>query len=188
MFDTSPQPLDVRSLIGEFCPPGSRTFDILMRHGDLVAEKALAAANRVAHLKPDREFLLEAAYLHDIGIMGTHTPELGCQGTDPYLRHGVIGRGMLEAAGMPRHALVCERHVGVGITAEEIRNRRLPLPERDMAPVSLEEQIVCYADKFFSKDGQRIAVKRTAKDVRNHLARFGPHQVAIFDRWHSTFG
>ena len=45
-------------------------------------------------------------------------------------------------------------------TAEEIISQHLPIsPPRDLLPESVEEKLVCYADKFFSKshpdDGPR---------------------------------
>lgn len=188
MFDASQQPLNVGNILREYYPAGTKTYDILMRHGELVARKALAVADRVRHLKPDRTFLMESSYLHDIGIFRTDTPDLGCNGLQPYVRHGVIGRTLLEKAGLSRHALVCERHVGVGITAEEIRRNGLPLPERDMVPVTLEEQIVCYADKFYSKNGEKISITRTVDEIRSGLVQFGERQAAVFDRWVEQFG
>lgn len=187
MFDASQQPLDVGNILRAYYPSGSRTYEILMRHGELVARKALAAADRVPHLKPDRTFLMESSYLHDIGIFQTDTPDLGCEGPYPYIRHGVIGRKLLEQAGLSRHALVCERHVGVGITAEDIRRNALPLPDRDMIPVTIEEQIICYADKFYSKDGKKTSITRSVNVIRSGLARFGEHQTAVFDRWVEQF-
>jgi hypothetical protein len=62
---------------------------------------------------------------------------------------------MLEDMGLTAEALICERHVGAGISADEICSRRLPLPNRNMLPVTIEEQIICYADKFFSKSKNR---------------------------------
>ena len=91
--------------------------------------------------------------LHDIGIFMTRTPELGCHGKHPYICHGILGSDLLKKEGQPELALVCERHVGVGISKADIHRHRLQLPKRDMIPVSIEEQIVCYADKFFSKNG-----------------------------------
>ena len=35
---------------------------------------------------------------------------------------------MLDSEGLPQHALVCERHIGVGLTMEDIRLQKLPLP------------------------------------------------------------
>ena len=51
----------------------------------------------------------------------------------------------------PRHALVCERHTGAGLSLKDIMDQKLPVPPREMLPVSMEEQVICFADKFFSK-------------------------------------
>ena len=45
-----------------------------------------------------------------------------------------FSRELLEKEGLPQHALVCDRHTGVGITIEDIRAQELPIPERDMTP------------------------------------------------------
>ena len=102
----------------------------------------------------------EAAMLHDIGIFLTHAPSLGCNGPHPYLKHGHLGCKLLEKEGLPKHALVCERHVGVGITRKDVLDHKLPLPAKDMLPLSLEEKIICYADKFFSKNGAYAASRK----------------------------
>jgi len=159
-----------------------------MAHGRLVAEKALRAAEAVAHLAPDREFIRQAALLHDIGIRFTHAPGLGCNGRHPYICHGYLGRELLEKEGFPRHALVCERHVGVGISREDIRRQGLPLPLHDMLPVTIEEQIICYADKFFSKNGGGRPREKSLTEIVRNLARHGTDKVEKFMRWAELFG
>jgi uncharacterized protein len=88
---------------------------------------------------------------------------------------------------LPRHALVCERHVGCGITAREIREGNLPLPERDMVPLSLEEQIVCYADKFFSKKDLDLEKEKTVDEIIATLSLWGDEKVRIFRKWLKMF-
>ena len=110
--------------------------------------------------------------LHDIGIAQCDAPSIYCKGTEPYIRHGVIGRQILEEAGLPRHALVCERHTGSGITAEEIRERYMPLPCRDMLPISIEEKAICYADKFYSKSGDPTRRKSLARAIASIFTTF----------------
>lgn len=160
---------------------------ILLSHSEKVADKALAAAGRVPGLQPDLEFIRQAALLHDIGILFTATPQLGCYGNHPYVCHGVLGRALLEAEGLKRHALVCERHVGVGITRKDIRLQRLPLPVRDMRPVTIEEQIICYADKFFSKNGAGAHEEKTVSEILHKLARYGKDKVLRFKQWTDMF-
>jgi len=174
-------------IINEFYNPGSRSYQILVKHGQQVAKKAVDIAKRVLHLKPDLTFIKEAAILHDIGMFKTRTPELGCSGKYPYVCHGYLGRELLEKKGFPAHALVCERHVGTGITAEDIKRHKLPLPQRDMVPISIEEQIICFADKFFSKNGQLADKEKPAEDILNSLRRYGPDKVACFQSWMRLF-
>lgn len=168
------------AILRKYYPPGSKSFDMLIRHSRLVAQKALETAGRVAHLNPDTKFIEEAAMLHDIGIFKTHAPDIGCNGAEPYIRHGVLGREILEKEGFPKHALVCERHIGVGITADEIKKAGLPLPERDMMPISLEEKIICFADKFFSKNPATLEMEKPLEKIIQLLKHHGESQVERF--------
>jgi len=177
---------DPLSLIDRYYEPGSRAHAILVAHGRAVADLALALATRVGWMQPDLAFIEEAALVHDIGIFLTDAPKFDCHGTQPYVCHGVLGRQLLEDHGLPAHALVCERHVGAGICAEEIRTRNLPLPLRNMVPVSVEEQLLCYADKFFSK--KNSAKPHSLAKIRRQLAPFGPVQAARFEGWARLFG
>ena len=180
--------MDPVEIICRFYAPDSKSYRILLEHGRRVADKALAAAARVAHLNPDRDFILSAAVLHDIAMFLTDSPGLDCRGREPYIRHGVLGREILESLGHPRHALVCERHVGAGISAEDIRRFNLPLPVREMLPVSIEEEIVCYADKFFSKNGGGASREKSVAEIVDNLGRYGGDQVERFMRWVERFG
>ncbi len=160
----------------------------MMRHGRQVTDKALAAAGKVASLNPDLEFIEQAALLHDIGIFLTDAPMFGCIGDKPYLCHGFLGRELLQQKGLPRHALVCERHVGTGISAEEIIRAGLPLPHRDMLPITLEEEIVCYADKFFSKSSNGNGNEKPLAKILKGLSFYGEDKAEKFMAWHSKFG
>lgn len=175
------EPLDV---IKKYYDPKSRAFIILVNHSKAVAEKALKIAEK---FDVDHRFIYEAAMLHDIGIFMTNTPKLDCYGKFPYIAHGYLGRQILEKEGFPLHALVCERHTGVGITREEIINKKLPLPERDMIPVSKEEKIIAYADKFFSKESDGTVRIRTIEEIIQDLSRYGEEKVKIFKEWLKVF-
>lgn len=168
----------------------SKAFDILVTHGNQVAQKALKAARNVADLQPDLDFLEKAAMLHDIGIFLTDTPQLGCQGVHPYIRHGVLGYDLLNDAGQPQLALICDRHVGVGISVADVLRYKLPLPRREMVPISIEEQIICYADKFYSKNGNgsRNAGEKSVAEISGSLRKYGQDKVNRFQRWVELFG
>ena len=170
-----------------FYPPRSKIYGILVQHGHLVGRKALEAARQVSAMKPDLQFIQEAAFLHDIGIGLTCVKRWGCRGDHPYICHGILGRMMLEQHQLARHAMVCERHVGVGLRAEDIRAQGLPLPIRDMTPVSIEEQIICYADNFFSKGVNGGSPPKTIAAILQELSRYGPYHVRTFEKWVRRF-
>ena len=181
--------MDAIRLLEKYYPPGTLGHRTLLRHSLGVAALATRIARRLSGTtEVDVEFVEEAALLHDIGILHTDAPEIGCHGSLPYLAHAYKGREMLEAEGLPRHALVCDRHVGIGLSAAEIVEKQFPLPHRDMLPVSLEEQIVTYADLFFSKSPKEQDRLRPVEKVRRKLAGYGPEKVVVFDAWYARFG
>ena len=174
-------------IIQAFYQPGSKGYAVLVHHSEQVTRKALEIAEKVSLLEPDLDFIAEAAMLHDIGIVMTAAETLGCNGRHPYLRHGTLGREILDEKGLPRHALVCERHVGVGISTADIVSHALPLPVRDMRPVSIEEQIICYADKFFSKNGNGNGREKSIEEILKEIKTYGPGKVAQFKTWLDLF-
>ncbi len=174
-------------IIEKYYRPGSEAFLVLVEHGKAVAEKALRTASSVRHLGVDEAFVFQAAMLHDIGIFLTDAPQIGCHGDRDYICHGYLGRELLEREGLISHALVCERHVGVGISLNDIGLHHLPVPHREMLPLSLEEKIVCYADKFFSKKIGTLDREKSLAEVRASVERYGKEKLAAFDEMHSLF-
>ncbi len=180
--------MDPLKIIEKYYNPESKAYHFLIHHSRIVTEKALRIAERVKHIHPDLNFIREASMLHDIGIFLTNEPRIGCFGDKTYICHGYLGRELLEKEGFPRHALVCERHVGVGLTVKDIEENNLPVPMRDMIPLTIEEQIICYADKFFSKDSEFLLTEKPLERVRNGIAKFGEDKLRKFDEWLKYFG
>lgn len=176
-------------LIDRYYLPYPQARTILLDHSRLVSHRALNIARSLCRRgqNPDLQFIAEAAMLHDIGMIFTDAPDIGCHGEAPYLQHGVIGARLLEGLGLPAHARVCERHTGVGLTAVEIEQADLPLPRRDLLPETLEEKIICYADLFYSKDPDRLNPVKSIDRVRKQLKGFGRDKVIVFDRWLADF-
>jgi uncharacterized protein len=170
------------------CYLDGESLKIVLEHSRCVANLALEVAGRLELSKEDTLFIEEAALLHDIGVCKIHAPELGLHGKHPYIVHGVLGRDILEREGYPLHALVCERHIGVGLTCDDIIRQDLPLPHREMSPQSLAEQIICFADLFYSKKPGRLDERKTPLQVRKKLLPFGEEKVAVFDSWLAKFG
>lgn len=173
-------------IIERYYSRGTELHYLLVKHSEQVRDKALELARAHPQLNPDLKFIEEAAMLHDIGIFLCDAPRIHCQGKHEYIEHGYLGADIIRREGYPKHALVCERHTGTGISLAKIKENELPLPHRDMLPVSLEEQIVCYADKFFSKS--ELHTTHSVDRIRIHLQHFGQENVERFDRWHMMFG
>lgn len=173
-------------IIKRYYVPESELYHILITHSEQVRNKALEVVRRHPELNADAQFIAEAAMLHDIGIFLTNAPGINCKGTHQYIEHGYLGADILRKESLPKHALVCERHTGTGISIENIIENKLPLPQRDLIPISIEEKIICYADKFFSKT--KLNQEYSIEKIRHQLSKFGENQTATFMQWHEQFG
>ncbi len=167
---------------------------ILLTHSRMVAEKALRIAEKHPELHLDTTFVRDAAMLHDIGIVMCNAKGIECYGTEPYLRHGLCGGKMLrdnaaEWGMTPEeiepYARICERHTGAGLTAEDIISQDLPLPHIDLLPETLEEKLVCYADKFYSKT--HLTTEKSFEKVLSSMRRFGADSEKRFLNLHELF-
>jgi len=178
-------PIDV---IEKFYTPGTRLYRILLEHSQIVTEKSLDIARGLDHLKPDLEFIQTAAMLHDIGICQTLAASIGCTGDAAYICHGYLGRNLLDELGLPpEYGLVCERHTGAGITRENIISNNLPLPRRDMVPLSIEEKIICVADKYHSKNPGQENKKITTPQIIEALGNLNKDHADRFSAWAEDF-
>ncbi len=178
--------MDYQTIIDEYYPSENDLRRILLTHSRQVAGRCLLIARKHPELRLDTEFLEEAAMLHDIGIYQCDAPSIRCFGTEPYIRHGLIGGRLLRDRGMIRHAQVCERHTGTGLSREQIIAQQLPLPlDMQYEPDALEEQVVCYADKFYSKT--RLDEERTVEQTVRSLEKFGEAGLQRFFHWVDMF-
>ncbi|MBP2691383.1 MAG: HD domain-containing protein [Muribaculaceae bacterium] len=176
----------VRKIIDKYYPEGTRLRDIFMRHSRQVADLALDI-NRRRGLGLDPDTVETAAMLHDIGIFKTDADGIDCHGTEPYIRHGILGAELLRREGMPEEiARIAERHTGAGITADDIRSMHLPLSEGDYTPQTLLERLICYADKFYSKT--RLDSAKPLESVRASMLRHSPETLKRFEKLHAEFG
>lgn len=175
-------PIDILKI---YYKEGSDLYNMLVNHSTSVKNKALSIAENHPELDADKQFIAEAAMLHDIGVLHVNAPAIYCYGIMPYICHGYLGRQLLDEQGLPAHALVCERHTGVGITKEDIITQNLPLPHYDMVPVTIEEKIICFSDCFYSKT--ELDVEKPIEEIRLNLALFGEDKVTRFDEWCQLF-
>ena len=156
--------MDYLSIINKYYPDDNALRHILLKHSKDVARKALLIAERHPELQLDRQFIEEAAMLHDLGIFLCHAPTIECFGTEPYICHGRLGAELLRAAGYPAHARVCERHTGAGLSREDIVRQALPLPHEDF-----------------------IDDEKTSEQAERSLAKFGEAGLERFRAWEKMF-
>ena len=170
--------MDYIKLIDKYYAASPELRPVLLTHSRQVADRALAIVDRHPEWTVDREFVEEAAMLHDIGIIFCNAPKIHCVGEHAYIEHGYLGAELLRQEGLPKHALVAERHTGTGITVEQVEREELPIPIRDYCPQSLEEKIICYADKFFSKS--HLGEEMDLTKVKANIWKYG-HDAIV--RW-----
>lgn len=163
--------MDYISIINKYYPADDELRRVLLHHSRQVADRCLQIVRKHRELPVDVQFLEEAAMLHDIGIYQCNAPSIHCHGSEPYLRHGPIGGDLLRQEGYERHARVAERHTGTGLPGYE--------------PETLEEQIVCYADKFYSKSKPDRVL--TVAQAAESLEKFGHEGVLKFLSWAERF-
>ena len=167
-------------IIDKYYADAPELRQVLLTHSEQVRDRALRIVDAHKEWDVDRQFVSEAAMLHDIGIFYCYAPGIRCTGDRPYIEHGYLGAELLRQEGYPRHALVAERHTGVGISMEQVIRDNLNIPLADYYPVSLEEQIICYADKFYSKS--HLNRELTIEQVRCKLWRYGHDSILRCDQ------
>ncbi|MGQ9718435.1 MAG: HDIG domain-containing metalloprotein [Nitrososphaerales archaeon] len=135
-----------------------RSPEALIKHSMAVSEVSiiLALALRGRGYDIDPELVKIGGLLHDIGRAKTHS-----------VRHGYLGGRLLRRMGVDgRIARIAERHVGGGISKREAE--RLKLPQREYVPETLEEKVVCFADKIVEMDCV-IPLEKTLEKFREEL-------------------
>ncbi len=150
----------------ETLPNSDFAFDLLKklkvpynvrRHSLKVAEKAIELAEKIKLREVDMDLIEIGSLLHDIGRCKTHG-----------FNHALIGAKLIRERGLSeRLAKICETHILGGLDKEDAK--QVGLPERDFLPQTLEEKIICLADK--------------------HIA--GTKEVSIeqrFEKWFNKYG
>ena len=150
----------------ETLPNSDFAFDLLKklkvpynvrRHSLKVAEKAIELAEKIKLREVDMDLIEIGSLLHDIGRCKTHG-----------FNHALIGGKLIRERGLSeRLAKICETHILGGLDKEDAK--QVGLPERDFLPQTIEEKIICLADK--------------------HIA--GTKEVSIeqrFEKWFNKYG
>src|SRR3989344_3003288 len=124
------------------------SFNIVLSHSKAVQKVALRIANEILEngYFVDTDFIKIAALLHDIG-------RFKCPpNSKENIKHGVEGAKILKSEGFSEFAEVAEKHIGAGITKEDIEKHKLDLPLKDYVPETIEEKIISHADNLVFGD------------------------------------
>ena len=79
--------MDALAIINKYYPEDNELKHILLTHSRSVADKALWIAGKHPELNLDKQFLEEAAMLHDIGIFMT---DAGLVGSEMCIRDRIL--------------------------------------------------------------------------------------------------
>lgn len=179
-------PENCLQIIDKYYSDNAPLREILLTHSRNVACFALSIVRKHGEWGVDEDFVFRAAMLHDIGIYLCDAKGIECFGTEPYIRHGILGAEILRREGLPREARIAERHTGAGLSREDIVREALPLPHKDFLPETLEEKVICYADKFFSKT--HPDEQKTLASAERSLMKFGGGTLLRFRALHALVG
>lgn len=181
--------IDYKAIIEKYCSGNTELQHILFTHSRQVADRALSILQAhpewVCSGEVDPIFVEEAAMLHDIGVVFCDAPKIHCLGKHAYIEHGYLGAEVLRQEGLHKHADVAERHTGTGISYEQIIREQLPIPLKDYSPRTLEERLICYADKFYSKT--KLGQDKPMAKIRQHMWKYGSDAVRRFDELQMLF-
>lgn len=162
-----------------------KSFVIVWKHCNIVRDLSLQIADNLKKkgIKVDRDLLEVGALIHDIGAYSCFDTKQ--EPIKPYIQHGILGEQVLLDQGLPMElARFASHHTGVGITKKDIEQQNLPLPKKDFIPETLEEEIVCFADKFHSKSSNFHGFEEIVTD----LSQYGPDKVKRLKKFKEKFG
>lgn len=140
--------------------------DRVISHCRAVASVSMSLAKALSekNQKVNERAIFAGALLHDIGRSRVQTVE-----------HGYVGAKILREEGLDDVVVeIVRRHVGAGISNEEAKE--LGFPAGDYIPRTLEQRVVCFADKMVSADRVRPfseeikRFERKGHDVQRLLA------------------
>ncbi|TFF98330.1 MAG: HDIG domain-containing protein [Promethearchaeota archaeon] len=129
----------------------------IKKHSIKVAEEALKIANKITKVNINKSLVKIGGLLHDIGRSKTHGFDHALQGAEI-----IRNEGFSE-----KLARICETHILGGLDEQD--TQELGLPEKNYIPQSIEEKIVCLADKRILGD------KKVSINMR-------------FNRWFKRYG
>lgn len=163
--------------------------ELTLTHSMIVCKIAFQIAEKLEKdfsIYVDKSFLQQGILLHDVGVYSCFDEEFNPKSEKIYIQHGQIGYNLIKKyVGSEPLARIALTHTGFGgIDIDEIEANNLPLEKIDMYQITLEEEIISWADKFHTKWPRFY----TSEEVEAQAAKFGIRNLQIFNFYKNKFG
>lgn len=138
----------------------NHSFKKVLAHSKAVQKCALELSEDIPNI--DKDYISIGSILHDIGRFDTFPkyPE----------KHGIVGAEILRKEKLPEFATIAERHLGAGISKQDIIEQGIDLPLKDYIPITKEEKIITHADKLIAGN-KRISLKKALERYDKELGK-----------------
>lgn len=148
-------------------------LDLVWTHSQIVKEISLLISQKLktdCQIEVDKNLLINGALIHDLGFYQCFDDDFNK--IEKYLLHSQFGYDICHQENLPENlARFCLVHNGVGIPPH--------------IPITLEEEIVTYADCFHSKGHPRF---NDIEVVKKEIMEYRLDDRVIVDRLKSKFG
>ena len=126
-------------------------LNLVYGHCQIVVEIALWCVDQ-NNLDVDKELLVAACLLHDIGTYAIFDAKGLDDNEHNYKQHAVFGAALALEEGFDiRVADAIRTHLLMGLSQKEIVDSGFGMPQKDYFPATIEARLLCYADRFHSK-------------------------------------
>jgi len=148
-------------------------LDLVWTHSQIVKDISLQISNNLINrqqINLDLNLISAGALIHDLGFYKCFDNNFNK--IEKYILHGRFGYELCHREKLPESiSRFCLVHVGVGIFPN--------------IPITVEEEIITYADCFHSKNGSGF---KNINKIKNNFKKDYPKDLSVFNRFENKFG
>ena len=172
--------MDAIALIDKYYADNPRLRELLWIHSRQVADRCLKIAALHPELDLDKAFWKkQLCYMISAFCIPT-LPVFYVRETHLIFATVISGRRCCVRKGF-RPCQGVRASYRRGAFTEEVAAQGLPIPVQDYYPETLEEQLICYADKFYSKSHPDR--EKTPEQALKSVSRYGEDGARRFRHW-----
>lgn len=163
-------------------------FDLIWTHSEIIRKISLIIADnleKTRNIEVDREIIEIGAMVHDIGYYHCYDDELNVDCKTLPILHGFKGAEILKGEGFPESwQRFCLVHSATGFTKEDVAREKMPVAADDYLPITIEEEIVTYADKYHTKH----PAFDSYENITSRIGKFDPDRKVRFETLRKKYG